>query len=213
MTLGRIKPKDFGETSGLLFPSVETLEKLNTQTLGAGPELGLICLGSEAVVSLRAQIANMFKAFPLSVLGTESVQNKQNLTLCGFFRAAPALRRRPKRSLPGFFPPFNKGPLKKKKKGDSSLRSCHPLPTSCLLREAAWTSGTVSAALRVAECLFQNHSGTQRGQDARSCGNKNKGHLGEQWLLPPSPKLLPLPRQLDGRSKSSRGRQWSSKDF
>lgn len=36
MTLGRIKPKGFRETSGLLFPSVETLEKLNTQTLGAG---------------------------------------------------------------------------------------------------------------------------------------------------------------------------------
>lgn len=115
MTLGRIKPKGFGETSGLLFPSVETLEKLNTQTLGAGPELGLLCLGSEAVVSLGAQTADTFKAFPLSVLGTESVQNKQivktkqnkqNLTLYGFFRAAPALRRRPKHSLPGFFPLF-----------------------------------------------------------------------------------------------------------
>lgn len=77
MTLGRIKPKDFGETSGLLFPSVETLEKLNTQTLGAGPELGLICLGSEAVVSLRAQIANTFKAFPLSVLGQHRKCSKQ----------------------------------------------------------------------------------------------------------------------------------------
>lgn len=58
MTLERIKSKGFRETSGLLFPSVETLEKLNTQTLGGGAR-AVICLGSEAEV-FRAQIAKYF---------------------------------------------------------------------------------------------------------------------------------------------------------
>lgn len=74
MTLGRIKPKGSRETSGLLSPSVETLEKLNTQTLGVGPELRFVLVQRQW--SSEHRLPNTFKAFPLIVLSTESVQNK-----------------------------------------------------------------------------------------------------------------------------------------